>query len=122
MKIEFHIQDVVITDSQKALIELKLSKLKRYIKDEPLLIDVYLTDQSGGLSKGGVDKSVRLAANFSNEKIFIEEIDSNLMRAFAYSFRRIEHQMQEFHAKRIGKGKTIPRRITDAFNFFFRKR
>jgi len=122
MKIEFHIKDVVITESQRSLVQSKLLKLKRYIKDEPLLIDVYMTDQSGGLNKGGVDQSVRLSANFQNEKIFVEEIDSKLMRAFAYSFRRLEHQMQQFHEKRIGKGKTISNKVRDAFNFFFRKR
>ncbi len=122
MKIEFHIKDIIVTDQEKALIEQKLLKLKHYLHDEPMIIDVYITDQSGGLNKGGVDKSVRLSADFKNEQIFVEEIDSITMRAFAYAHKRFEDRLQKYHSKRIGKGKTIPNKIKSAFNFFFRKR
>jgi len=122
MKVEFHIKDVVVSENEQSLIEKKLLKLKRYLKDEPFLIDVYITDQAGAEMKGGVDKSVRLSADFQNEQVFVEEIDSITMRAFAFAYRRFERKLQEFHRKRIGKGKTIPNRLKEAFNFFFRKR
>jgi len=102
MQVEFHIKDIVITAKQKSLIEKKIFKLKRYIKDEPLIIDVYLRDETSA-EKGGVDQSVELSAVFGPEKIFVKEIDDRLMRAFAYAFKKFERNLQEFHDKRIGR-------------------
>lgn len=102
MKIEFHIKDIVITASQKSLIEKKLKKLKRYLKDEPMIIDVYLTDETTA-EKGGLDQSVELSAVFNNEKIFVKEIDDRLMRAFAFAYRSFERQLERFHRKRLDK-------------------
>ena len=102
MKIEFHIKGVIVTPYQKSVIEKKLMKLKRYLKDEPMIIDVYLTDESS-IEKGGVDQSVELSAVFDNEKIFTKEIDDQLMRAFAFAYRSFERNIQRFHRKRIDR-------------------
>lgn len=102
MKIEFHIKDIVITANQKSLIEKRLAKLKRYVKDEPMIIDVYLTDESSA-EKGGIDQSVELSGIFSGEKIFVKEIDDRLMRAFAFAYSSFERQLERFHRKRIDK-------------------
>lgn len=106
MKVEFHIKDIIISNKQKDLIEQKIKKLKRYIKDEPLLIDVYLTDETS-LEKGGVDQSVELSTVVSNEKIFIKEIDNRLMRAFAKAYKAFERNLSEFHRKRIDKTRKV---------------
>lgn len=100
MKVEFHIKDIVITAKQKSLIEKKLLKLKRYIKDEPLIIDVYLNDETSA-EKGGVDQSVELSAVLGSGKIFVKEIDDRLMRAFAFCYKKFERKLQEVHRKRI---------------------
>jgi len=102
MKVEFHIKDIAITAKQKSLIEKKLLRLKRYIKDEPLLIDCYLRDETSP-EKGGTDQAVELSAVINKEKIYIREVDDRLMRAFAFAFKQFERQMQRFHKKRIDK-------------------
>lgn len=102
MKVQFHVKEVVLTAKQKSLIEKKLFRLKRYLKDEPLIIDVYLRDETGS-EKGGVDQSVELSAVFDNEKIFVREVDDRLMRAFAVAYKSFERQLEKFHRKRIDK-------------------
>ncbi len=102
MKVEFHIKDVIISAKQKALIEKKLYKLKRYIKDEPLVIDCYFKDETSA-EKGGVDQSVELSATFGSEKIFVKETNDRLMRSFAISLKAMERKLSEFHKKRIDK-------------------
>ena len=102
MKIEFHIKDVVLTASQKSLIEKKLQKLKRYVKDETLIMDVYLTDETSA-EKGGVDQSVELSATFSNEKFFVREVDSRLLRAFAFAYKKLDRNLYDFHEKKLDR-------------------
>ena len=100
MKVEFHIKDVVLTSKQKSLIEKKLFKLKRYLKDEPMTIDVYLKDETS-VEKGGVDQAVELSVVFGQEKIFVREVDDRILRAFAYAYRALERNLERFHRKRI---------------------
>lgn len=104
MKVEFHIKGVPVSKDQKALIKKKLFKLKRYLKNEPLIIDIYLRDESSN-EKGGVDQAVEISAVFANEQLFIREVDSKLMRAFAYAYRRFEERMRTFHQKRLDQFK-----------------
>lgn len=118
MKVEFHIKDVVITAHQKALMEKKLYKLKRYLKDEPMVVDLYLSDESSE-EKGGEDQSVEISVVFQSEKIFVREVDSRLMRAFAFAYRSIERKLQEFHQKRIGNSnKPFRHRFKKIFKVF----
>jgi ribosomal subunit interface protein len=102
MKVEFHIKDIVITASQKSLIEKKMMKLKRYSKNEPMTVDIYLRDETSP-EKGGIDQAVELSATFGHEKLFVREIDNRLMRAFAFAYKSLERQMQRFHKKQIDK-------------------
>jgi ribosomal subunit interface protein len=102
MKVEFHIKNIVITAGQKSLIEKKLTKLKRYQKNEPMMIDVYLKDETSA-EKGGVDQVVEISAIFNHEKIFVREVDDRLMRAFAFAYRAFERQLERFHRKKIDK-------------------
>jgi len=102
MKVEFHIKDIVITAKQKSLMEKKLQKLKRYLKDEPLMIDCYLRDETSP-EKGGTDQAVELSATFGSEKIFVREVDDRLMRAFAFAYKTFERNMSRFHKRRIDK-------------------
>jgi len=102
MKVEFHIKDIAITAKQKSLIEKKLLRLKRYIKDEPLLIDCYLRDETSP-EKGGTDQAVELSTIVSKEKIFIREVDDRLMRAFVFAYKHFERQLQRLHKQRIDR-------------------
>lgn len=102
MKIEFHIREVSLTSSQRVLIEKKLKSLKRYIKDEPLVLDIYLIDESSP-KKGGLDKAVELSAVFRDKKVFVREIDDEIMSAFAFAFSAFQRQIQRFHRKVINK-------------------
>jgi len=102
MKVEFHIKDIIITASQKSLIEKKLMRLKRYLKNEPMTVDIYLRDETSP-EKGGVDQAVELSATFNREKLFVREVDDRLMRAFAFAYKSFERQMQRFHKKEIDK-------------------
>ncbi|MCX6808106.1 MAG: HPF/RaiA family ribosome-associated protein [Candidatus Berkelbacteria bacterium] len=100
MKIEFHTKEIVLSARDKSLMERKLRKLKRYLKDEPMLIDVFLRDETSA-EKGGVDQAVEISTNFGKEKIFVREVDDRLMRAFAYAYKGIERNLSRFHRKRI---------------------
>jgi len=103
MKVEFHIKDIVITSKQKALIEKKVLKLKKYSKNNnSMLVDVYLRDETGS-NKNGVDQTVELSTIFNNEKIFIRETDDRLMRAFAFAFKSFERNLRRIHKKNIDR-------------------
>jgi ribosomal subunit interface protein len=102
MKIEFHIKNIVISAKQKSFFEKKLMKLKRYLKDEPMIIDVYFKDETSP-EKGGMDQAVELATTFGKEKIFVREVDDRLMRAFAIAYKSLERNLSRFHKKRIDK-------------------
>jgi len=100
MKIEFHVKDIVLTARDKSLIEKKLQKLKRYLKDEPMMIDIFLRDETSP-EKGGIDQSVEISITFGKEKIFVREVDDRLMRAFAFAYKGLERNLQRFHRKRV---------------------
>ncbi len=102
MKLEVHTDGVILTAKQRALMEKKLLKLKKYIPDEPLIVDLLLKDESSS-EKGGVDQKVEINAVFGKERIFIAETDDRLMRAFAFAHKRFERQLSRFHDKRISK-------------------
>lgn len=104
MKIEFHTKGVILTSKQKSGMQKKLLKAKKYIPDEPVTVDVVLKDESSA-EKGGIDQKIEISATFGKEKIFIEETDDRMMRAFAFALQRFERKLQHFHAKRIDKNK-----------------
>lgn len=102
MKIEFHMKDIVITSKQKSLIEKKLLKLKKYDKNNPMIVDVYLRDETG-LNKNSVDQAVELSTMYNNEKVFIREVDDSLMRAFAFALKSFERNLRRYHKKAIDR-------------------
>ena len=104
MKIEFHTKGVILTSKQKSGMQKKLLKTKKFIPDEPITVDVILQDESSP-EKGGIDQAVQISATFGKEKIFIEETDDRLMRAFAFALKRFERKLQHFHKKRIDENK-----------------
>ena len=107
MKINFQADGVILTSKQKALMEKKIQKLKKYFNNKPVTIDIVLQDATSA-EKGGVDQIVHLSVLLDKEKIFIEEIDDRLMRAFALALGRFERQLSRHHKKEIereqGKG------------------
>lgn len=102
MKIEVHADGVIITSKQKAGMEKKLKKMKKYIPDEPLTIDLTLRDETSS-EKGGIDQKVEINATFGKEKIFVSETDDRLMRAYALALNRFERQLSRLHRRRISK-------------------
>jgi ribosomal subunit interface protein len=104
MKINIHTDGIIITAKQKAMMEKKLSRMKRYLPDENIIIDLLLKDETSE-EKGGVDQNVHINATFGKEKIFIEEEDDRLLRAFAIALKRFERQLSRYHRKRIDKVK-----------------
>jgi ribosomal subunit interface protein len=104
MKIEFHTKGVILTSKQKKAMEKKLLKTKKYIPDEPLMVDVILKDESSA-EKGGIDQKVEINATFGKEKIFIEETDDRIMRAFAFALGRFDRKLQHFHKKKVDRNK-----------------
>ena len=102
MKIDFHIKNVVITAKQKAMFEKKILKLKKYCKTDPVVIDVYLLDESSS-EKGGIDQTVEISAVVMGEKIFAKETDDRLLRSFAFAFKSFERQLQKIRRERIEK-------------------
>ncbi len=100
MKINYHIENEAVLPENRVLIESKLQKLKIFVKTSPLIIDLYITDQAGG-EKGGIDQSVRLSAEFGAEKFFVEKVDSEVMRAFAHCYKKMEYKLERYHKKLV---------------------
>lgn len=100
MKINFQVDGVILTAKQKSLIEKKINKLKKFFNNDPVTIDVILQDASSA-EKGGVDQVIHLSALVGKEKIFIEETDDRIMRAFAFAFQRFERQLSRWHKRKV---------------------
>ncbi len=100
-RINLQTKGVIITAKQKSQIERKISKLKKYFNNnEPVTVDVILSDETSP-EKGGVDQQVHLVLVFGKEKIFIEEVDNRMMRAFAYAFDRLERNVLRYHQRKV---------------------
>lgn len=107
MKVNFQMKGIIITARQKSIMEKKLSKMKRYlIHDEPAIINITLVDDTGS-EKGGTDQKIQINVTFGKEKIFIEESDNRLMRAFAYAIDRLDRNLRGWHKKQIEKDQAI---------------
>ena len=104
MKISIHTDGVIITAKQKSLMEKKLARMKKFVTDQTFTVNVNLKDETSA-EKGGVDQSVSISASFAKEKIFIEETDDRLMRAFVFALKRLERQLTRFHKRGIDKTK-----------------
>lgn len=102
MKVEFHLKDIVITSKQKSLIEKKIQKLKKYVKNNPFQVDVYLKDETGS-NKDGIDQQVELSTVYNNEKIFVKEVDDRLMRAFGCAFKSFERTIKKLHKQMVDR-------------------
>jgi len=100
MKVNIHVDGVIITSKQKTLMEKKLLKMKRYVADQPLVVDLLLKDESSA-EKGGIDQKVDISATFGKEKVFVTETDDRMMRAFAFAIKRFERQLSRFHEKKV---------------------
>lgn len=100
MRTNVQTDGVIITAKQKAVIEKKISKLKKYLPQEPVLVEVTLSDETGP-EKGGIDQTVRINTTIDKEKIIIEESDDRLMRAFAYALGRFERQLSRHHKRQV---------------------
>ena len=106
MKVNIHVDGVIITSKQKTFLEKKLYRLKRYISDERMVVDLVLKDESSA-EKGGIDQKVEISAVLGKEKVFVSETDDRMMRAFAFAIKRFERQLSRFHEKRISKSQKV---------------
>jgi ribosomal subunit interface protein len=107
MEINFHSKDVILTSKQKAYIEKKIAKLKKYFNgQENVVIDVHLNDESSP-ERGGVDQKVTLSTVLGKEKIFLEEVSDRTMRAFAIAFKRFEREIRKLHEKTVESRKKV---------------
>ena len=102
MKLNTHVDGVIVTSKQKSMMEKKLGRMKRYLPDELLVLDLILKDESSP-EKGGIDQKVQIVATFGKEKILIEETDDRLMRAFAHAQKKMERQLSDYNKKRVDK-------------------
>ena len=101
MKVNFNIKDVIISTKQKKMMERKLLTLRKFVKNwSPVSVDVTLTDESGP-DKNGIDQAVHLNVILPKEKIYIEEIDDNMMRAFNYATKTLERRFRRYNKKNI---------------------
>ena len=103
MEIKFRTKGVVVTSKQKAFIEKKIARLKRYLKDvNPVVVEIRLVDESGP-NKGGVDQAVYIDLILPKESIHISEVDDRIMRAFGYSFSVLERRIKRYAGKTVGE-------------------
>jgi len=101
MKVNFNIKDVIINTKQKKMMERKLLALRKFVKNwSPVNIDVTLTDESGP-DKNGIDQAVHINVIMPKEKIYIEEVDDNMMRAFNYAVKTLERRFRRYNKKHI---------------------
>ena len=105
MKLTIHVDGVILTSKQKKIMEKKLMKMKRYISDETMKVDLFLKDESSA-ERGGIDQKAEITAVFGKEKVIISEVDDRMMRAFAFAQKRFERQLARIHDKRASKNKS----------------
>lgn len=118
MKVNIHTKGVIITSKQKALMERQVLRLKRYVQDfSPVSVDVTLLDESSP-NKGGIDQAVHINAILPNEKIFIEEVDDRLMRAFNFAVKTLERRFKRYAGKKIDKKRREASRFKSVINVF----
>ena len=102
MQINVQTRGVIITSKQRSQMERQLSKLKKYMKDvSPVMIDLTLIDESGP-EKGGIDQAVHINVILPGEKIFIEEVDDRIVRAFGFAVKTLERRLRRYSQKRVG--------------------
>ena len=99
MKVNIQTKGIIITSKQKSVMERKLLKLKRYVKDfSPVNCDVKLIDQTGE-GKGGVDQAVHINISLPKETIFVEEVDDRIVRAFGFAYKIVERRLRRYNQK-----------------------
>ena len=99
MKVNIQTKGVVITAKQKSVIEKKLLRLKRYVKEwSPVVCDVKLMDQTGE-NRGGIDQAIHIKILLPRETIFIEEVDDRMMRAFGFAYQTLERKLKRYKQK-----------------------
>lgn len=102
MKILFHNQGITPTELEKTEMIEKLSGLEKFVqRDEPVVIDVYLIDESAKQSKNGLDQTVHISALLSGRKVIIEETNINHMQAFLKAYHRFKATLEDRHQKGI---------------------
>ncbi len=105
MKVNFKIKDVIINTKQKRLMERKLLTLRKFVKNwSPVNVDVTLTDESGP-DKNGIDQAVHINVILPKEKIYIEEVDDNMMRAFNFATKTLERRFRRYNKKHINNSR-----------------
>lgn len=105
MKVNFNIKGVIINTKQKKMMEKKLLILRKFVKNwSPVNVDVTLTDESGP-DKNGIDQAVHINAMLPKEKIYIEEVDDNMMRAFNYAAKTLERRFRRYNNKYINENR-----------------
>jgi len=101
MKVNFKIRDVIINTKQKRIMERKLLALRKFVKNwSPVIVDLTLTDESGP-DRNGIDQAVHINVILPKEKIYIEEVDNNMMRAFNYATKTLERRFRRYNKKNI---------------------
>lgn len=120
MKINFRAKGVIVTAKQKALMERKIAGLKKYLKDvDPVMVDLTLLDESSP-ERGGVDQAVHLSVILPEERIFIEEVDDRIMRAFGFALKTLERRLSRRHKRNVDKVKRRRNPFKDIFGAFGR--
>ena len=116
MKVNIQTKGIIITAKQKAQMEKQLLRLKKYIRDiEPVVVDVKLLDETGP-EKGGVDQAVHINAILPKERIFIEEVDDRIMRAFQFAYKILERRLRRYSDKMIGNRRREGSRFKSIMN------
>jgi len=99
MKVNIQTKGIIITAKQKSVMERKLLRLKRYVKEwSPVNCDLKLIDETGE-NKGGVDQSVHINVLLPRETIFIKETDDRIMRAFQFAYKILERKLRRYNQK-----------------------
>ena len=102
-------KDIFLTSKQQKYIQQRISKLKRFIKnnDEAVTIDIKLNDETGS-AKGGSDKNVNITMQIPGEQapIHISDRGDKIMRSFNMAINKVERQMRDEHKKIVKANKT----------------
>ena len=116
MKINITTKGVIITAKQKSQMERQLMRLKKYVRDiEPITINLKLIDQTGP-EKGGVDQAVHINVMLPKDKIFIEEVDDRIVRAFQYAYKILERRLRRYVDKMVGERRRQGSRFKAIYN------
>ncbi len=122
MKISIRTKGIDLSAKDRTQVEKRISRLKKYFDDEAATVDVYFIQESGEGGNKKADIGVHLNAVMGKEKFFIEEVDDQPMRAFAFAYHRFKRIIERYHRRKVDEATKPAGKLDSLFRMVRRSR